>query len=39
LKISATITAAALDLIDREGLEKFSLRNLASSLGVYPAAV
>lgn len=35
----ATITAAALDLIDREGLEKFSLRNLASSLGVYPAAV
>ncbi|WP_368708895.1 TetR/AcrR family transcriptional regulator [Paraburkholderia sp. EG285A] len=35
----ATITAVALDLIDREGLEKFSLRNLAAALGVYPSAV
>jgi AcrR family transcriptional regulator len=35
----ASITAAALLLIDSEGLERFSLRNLASSLGVYPAAV
>ena len=34
-----SITAVALDLIDREGLEKFSLRNLAAALGVYPSAV
>lgn len=34
-----SITAAALELIDREGLERFSLRNLASSLRVYPAAI
>ena len=34
-----TIIAAALALIDREGLEKCSLRNLANSLGVYPTAI
>lgn len=34
-----TIIAAALALIDREGLDKCSLRNLASSLGVYPTAI
>ncbi|MDQ0670837.1 MULTISPECIES: TetR/AcrR family transcriptional regulator C-terminal domain-containing protein [unclassified Pseudomonas] len=33
------ITAAALELIDQEGLEKFSLRTLASALGVYPTAI
>ncbi|MCG8593499.1 MAG: TetR family transcriptional regulator [Kiloniellales bacterium] len=30
---------AALGLIDREGLTGFSVRRLASNLGVYPAAV
>ncbi|UOK39358.1 TetR/AcrR family transcriptional regulator C-terminal domain-containing protein [Pseudomonas palleroniana] len=34
-----TIISAALALIDREGLEKCSLRNLAGSLGVYPTAI
>lgn len=34
-----TIITAALALIDRDGLEKCSLRNLASSLGVYPTAI
>lgn len=34
-----SIIAAALALIDRDGLEKCSLRNLASSLGVYPTAI
>ncbi|WP_339471662.1 MULTISPECIES: TetR/AcrR family transcriptional regulator C-terminal domain-containing protein [unclassified Pseudomonas] len=33
------IITAALTLIDREGLDKCSLRNLASSLGVYPTAI
>ncbi|WP_455824045.1 TetR/AcrR family transcriptional regulator C-terminal domain-containing protein [Pseudomonas graminis] len=34
-----TIINAALALIDRDGLDKCSLRNLASSLGVYPTAI
>jgi TetR/AcrR family tetracycline transcriptional repressor len=34
-----TIVAAALAMIDREGLESFSIRGLAKSLGVYPTAV
>lgn len=34
-----TIITAALALIDRDGLDKCSLRNLASSLGVYPTAI
>nr|WP_314533537.1 TetR/AcrR family transcriptional regulator C-terminal domain-containing protein [uncultured Pseudomonas sp.] len=34
-----TIIAAALALIDRDGLDKCSLRNLANSLGVYPTAI
>lgn len=34
-----TIIAAALALIDRDGLDKCSLRNLASDLGVYPTAI
>ncbi|MCP1465693.1 MULTISPECIES: TetR/AcrR family transcriptional regulator C-terminal domain-containing protein [unclassified Pseudomonas] len=33
------IVAAALALIDRDGLEKCSLRNLANDLGVYPTAI
>jgi TetR/AcrR family tetracycline transcriptional repressor len=33
------ITAAALELIDRDGLEAFSVRNLANHLGVYPATI
>jgi len=33
------IVAAALALIDEEGLEAFSLRTLASRLGVYPTAI
>nr|WP_314567086.1 TetR/AcrR family transcriptional regulator C-terminal domain-containing protein [uncultured Pseudomonas sp.] len=33
------IITTALALIDREGLDKCSLRNLASSLGVYPTAI
>ena len=33
------IVAAALGMIDREGLESFSIRGLAKSLGVYPTAV
>lgn len=33
------VVEAALQLIDREGLAGFSLRRLAASLGVYPAAV
>jgi AcrR family transcriptional regulator len=33
------IVAAALDYIDTEGLETFSLRNLAQKLGVYPTAI
>jgi AcrR family transcriptional regulator len=33
------IVERALELIDREGLEKFSIRTLAGSLGVYPAAI
>jgi TetR/AcrR family tetracycline transcriptional repressor len=33
------IVAAALAMIDREGLESFSIRGLAKSLGVYPTAV
>lgn len=35
----ATIVDAALALIDQQGLEKCSLRNLASALGVYPTAI
>jgi len=35
----ATIVAAALDLIDEQGLEVFSLRGVAKRLGVYPTAV
>ncbi len=34
-----TIVVAALAMIDREGLESFSIRGLAKSLGVYPTAV
>jgi AcrR family transcriptional regulator len=34
-----SIVAAALDLIDKHGLEAFSLRGVAKSLGVYPTAV
>jgi TetR/AcrR family transcriptional regulator, tetracycline repressor protein len=34
-----SIVAAALAMIDREGLESFSIRGLAKSLGVYPTAV
>ncbi|KQX23227.1 MULTISPECIES: TetR/AcrR family transcriptional regulator [unclassified Sphingomonas] len=33
------IVAAALDYIDAEGLDSFSLRNLAQKLGVYPTAI
>ena len=33
------IVAAALDFIDQEGLDAFSLRTLAQRLGVYPTAV
>ena len=35
----ARVVEAALGLIDREGLAGFSVRRLASSLGVYPTAV
>ena len=35
----ARVVEAALGLIDREGLTGFSVRRLASNLGVYPAAV
>lgn len=34
-----TVVAAALLEIDRHGLDNFSLRNVAKSLGVYPSAV
>ncbi|QCY13094.1 TetR/AcrR family transcriptional regulator C-terminal domain-containing protein [Pseudomonas sp. MPC6] len=34
-----TIVTAALDLIDKDGLEKFSLRHLATALGAYPTAI
>jgi AcrR family transcriptional regulator len=34
-----TITVAALALLDEEGLAKFSLRNLATALGVFPSAI
>ena len=34
-----TVITAALAEIDRHGLESFSLRNVARSLGVYPTAV
>jgi TetR/AcrR family tetracycline transcriptional repressor len=33
------VVAAALDLIDSTGLENFSMRGLAQSLGVYPTAL
>jgi len=33
------IVEAALKSIDRDGLESFSLRNLAADLGVYPTAI
>jgi TetR/AcrR family transcriptional regulator, tetracycline repressor protein len=33
------ICCAALELIDRKGLEQFSLRDVARSLGVYPRAI
>lgn len=33
------IVAAALEYIDQEGLDTFSLRNLAQKLGVYPTAI
>ncbi len=33
------VVAAALMLVDRDGLEAFSIRSLASELGVYPTAV
>jgi TetR/AcrR family transcriptional regulator, tetracycline repressor protein len=33
------IVAAALAMIDREGLESFSIRRLAKALGVFPTAV
>jgi AcrR family transcriptional regulator len=35
----STVVAAALEEIDRAGLENFSLRNLAKSLGIFPTAV
>ena len=35
----AAIVTAALAMIDRDGLESFSIRGLAKSLGVYPTAV
>ena len=35
----ARVVEAALELVDRESLAGFSVRRLASSLGVYPAAV
>ncbi len=34
-----SIAATALRLIDRDGLESFSLRSLAKELGVYPSAI
>jgi TetR/AcrR family tetracycline transcriptional repressor len=34
-----TVVAAALEEIDRAGLEAFSLRNVAKRLGVYPASI
>ncbi|MEP7244926.1 MAG: TetR/AcrR family transcriptional regulator C-terminal domain-containing protein, partial [Gammaproteobacteria bacterium] len=34
-----TVVAAALEEIDRAGLETFSVRNVAKRLGVYPTAV
>jgi len=36
---SETIVAAAIDLLDREGLDSFSIRNIAKALGVYPTAL
>ncbi len=33
------IVSAALSLIDRDGLDSFSMRNLANALGVYPTAI
>jgi TetR/AcrR family tetracycline transcriptional repressor len=33
------IVGRALELIDRDGLDSFSIRNLATSLGVYPTAI
>ena len=35
----AEIIKAALSLIDRKGIESFSMRNLAAELGVYPTAI
>jgi len=35
----ARIVAAALALIDRDGLDGFSMRGLADALGVYPTAI
>jgi AcrR family transcriptional regulator len=34
-----TVVAAALEEIDRAGLESFSVRNVAKRLGVYPTAI
>ncbi|WP_420405395.1 TetR/AcrR family transcriptional regulator [Nisaea sp.] len=36
---SEAIVAAAIDLLDREGLDNFSIRNIAKALGVYPTAL
>ena len=36
---SDAIIAAAIDLLDREGLDSFSIRNIAKALGVYPTAL
>ena len=36
---SDAIIAAAIDLLDREGLDNFSIRNIAKALGVYPTAL
>lgn len=36
---SDVIIAAAIDLLDREGLDNFSIRNIAKALGVYPTAL
>lgn len=36
---SDRIIAAALDLIDTQGVDNFSMRNLAKLLGVYPMAI
>lgn len=36
---SDAIVSAAIELLDREGLDNFSIRNIAKALGVYPTAL